>query len=97
MAHSTAFETMKDKADEMSNKACGAIHVAEDAAVDCARKAQSSLDALAKAATSYVEQGQQRAQELSRTVSGKVQERPVSALLAAAGLGFLLGVILNRR
>ena len=97
MAHSNTCQTMKETADQLSSRACGAMNQAQDAASDWAQKAQNNLEALSKAANQYVEQGQQTAQKLGRTVSGKVQERPVAALLAAAGLGFLLAVIIHRR
>jgi len=88
---------MKEAGDQLSGKACGAMRTAEQTAGEWTQIAQNNLDSLARAASGYVEQGQQKARELGRTVTGEVQERPVAALLAAAGLGFLLGVILKRR
>jgi len=88
---------MNKAADQLGTTACEALHGTQETAGEWAQKAQNNLESLTKVAAGYVEQGQQKAQELGRMVSGQVQVRPVSALLAAAGLGFLLGVVLNRR
>jgi ElaB/YqjD/DUF883 family membrane-anchored ribosome-binding protein len=97
MNNSTTCETMKEAGGQMGAKACGALQSAQETAGEWTQKAQGNLESLTKAASDYVEQGQRKAQELGRSVSGKVQERPAAALLVAAGLGFLLGVILKRR
>ena len=80
-----------------ARKACQAMRTAEQTAGDWTHKAQDNLDSLARVASGYVAQGQKKSEELGHTVSGEVRERPVAALLAAAGLGFLLGVLLKRR
>ncbi len=88
---------MKETGGQLGSQACEAMRSAQQTAGDWTQKAQDNLQSLTKVASDYVGQGQQKAQELGRTISGKVQERPVAALLAAAGLGLLLGVILKRR
>ena len=100
MSHSTARETMDtlhQTANQLGANACGVMRNAQDTASDWTQKAQENLESLANATSDYVEQGQKKAQELGRTVTDKVHERPLAALLAAAGAGFLLGVILKRR
>jgi ElaB/YqjD/DUF883 family membrane-anchored ribosome-binding protein len=56
-----------------------------------------SIDALRERANEYVEQGRERATEFVEDVEGKIQERPVVALLVAAAVGFVLGCFLSRR
>ncbi len=97
MTHSSTCQTVKDVSNQLSATACGAARTAEEAVGQWTEKAQNNLETMTKAASSYAEQGQQKAQELGRAVTGKVKERPLATLLAAAGLGFLLGVMLRRR
>ncbi len=97
MAHSTTRDKVMEAGDQLSAKACGVIRTAEQTAGDLAQKAQERLDSLSQVASDYVQQGQKKAQQLTRSVSGEVRERPMAALLAAAGLGLLIGVYLKRR
>ncbi|MGA2253618.1 MAG: hypothetical protein ABSG53_03075 [Thermoguttaceae bacterium] len=100
MAHSTTSETMdklQQSADQLGTNACGMMRSAQETAADWTQKAQDNLEALSNAASGYVEEGQKTAKALGRTVSQKVQESPVAALLLAAGLGILVGIMLKRR
>ena len=47
-------------------------------------------------ATEYYEQGRQRAQEMEQNLEQYVQEKPIQALLIAAGVGMLLGILWKR-
>jgi ElaB/YqjD/DUF883 family membrane-anchored ribosome-binding protein len=47
-------------------------------------------------ATDYYEQGRQRATEMEQSLEQYVQEKPIQALLIAAGVGMLLGVLWKR-
>ncbi len=47
-------------------------------------------------ATDYYEQGRQRATEMEQSLEQYVQEKPIQALLMAAGVGMLLGVLWKR-
>jgi len=92
-----AVERAQQAAAEMGDKAAGAVRAARETAGDWTQKAQEHLRPITDAASSYIEQGRQKAEAIGHTVTDQVQERPVSALLAAAGIGFLLGVLLVRR
>ena len=48
-------------------------------------------------ASEYYEQGRQRAMEMEQTLEDYVQEKPIQALLIAAGVGMLLGILWKRR
>jgi len=47
-------------------------------------------------ANDYYEQGRQRAMEMEQTLEEYVQEKPIQALLIAAGAGLLLGLLWKR-
>jgi len=47
-------------------------------------------------ANEYYEQGRQRAMEMEQTLEDYVQEKPIQALLIAAGAGMLLGLLWKR-
>jgi ElaB/YqjD/DUF883 family membrane-anchored ribosome-binding protein len=97
MSQSTACETMKEAVQQVGAKSRETVREAEDAVGQWTQKARENLQSIRNAASACVSRGQEKAGELGRTVSGKVQEWPVAALLAAASLGFLLGVVLKRR
>jgi ElaB/YqjD/DUF883 family membrane-anchored ribosome-binding protein len=65
-------------------------HEGVDAVVD-------SIDTLRERATDYVDQGRERVTELADTFEESIQERPLAAILIAAGVGFLLGCFIARR
>ena len=52
---------------------------------------------LADAASGYARQGRERIKEFGETVGEQVQERPLTTLLLALGLGLLLGAFFARR
>lgn len=47
-------------------------------------------------ASEYYEQGRQRAMEMEQSLEQYVQEKPIQALLMAAGVGLLLGILWKR-
>lgn len=47
-------------------------------------------------ANDYYEQGRQRAMEMEQSLEQYVQEKPIQALLIAAGVGMLFGMIWKR-
>ena len=47
-------------------------------------------------ASEYYEQGRQRAMEMEQSLEQYVQEKPIQALLIAAGVGMLFGMLWKR-
>jgi len=45
----------------------------------------------------YIERGRDRAIEIERTLEDQIRDQPLKAVLAAAGIGFVLGVFFMRR
>ena len=58
--------------------------------------AQQRYEQLRSQATDYYEQGRQRAQEWEQNLENYVHEKPLQAVLIAAGVGMLLGVLWKR-
>ena len=59
-------------------------------------QAGQQFEQMREQASDYYEQGRQRAMEMEQTLEQYVQEKPIQALLIAAGVGMLLGMIWKR-
>jgi len=59
-------------------------------------QATQRYEQLRDQATDYYEQGRQRAQEWEKSLEDYVHEKPLQAVLIAAGVGMLLGVLWKR-
>ena len=59
-------------------------------------QATQQYDQLREQAGEYYEQGRQRAMEMEQNLEQYVQEKPIQALLMAAGVGLLLGILWKR-
>ena len=59
-------------------------------------QASQQYDQLRQQASDYYEQGRQRAMEYEQNLEQYVQEKPIQALLIAAGVGMLLGILWKR-
>jgi len=55
------------------------------------------LDHLRERAGEIVERGKSKAIELKDGVADRVSERPMAAILVAAGVGLLVGIMVGRR
>jgi ElaB/YqjD/DUF883 family membrane-anchored ribosome-binding protein len=58
--------------------------------------AREKFEHLRDGAADYYEQGREKAQEWQHGVEQYVQEQPIKALLIAAGVGVLLGILWKR-
>ena len=77
-----ATAQIRDKAAEMA----GAV---KDAATEQYERVRDTAE-------EYYERGRDKAQEWERGVEEYVQEKPIKALLIAAGVGLALGILLKR-
>ena len=55
------------------------------------------VDEIAGTAHELYERGRDRAEEFRNSVDGYIKERPMRAMMIAAGVGLCLGLILARR
>src|SRR5437762_2395643 len=58
--------------------------------------AKEQYENLREQASEYYDQGRQMVNEYQQTLENYVQEQPVKALLIAAGVGMLLGILWRR-
>lgn len=59
--------------------------------------AGDTVDFISKNAVEYYKQGMQEARKVEKTVSSKIKEKPLQAVMIAAGIGLVLGALWKRR
>jgi ElaB/YqjD/DUF883 family membrane-anchored ribosome-binding protein len=59
-------------------------------------QAQQKYNELSDQAREYYDQGRQKAQEWEQGLESYIQEKPMQAVLIAAGVGVLLGLLWKR-
>ncbi|HEY2588320.1 MAG TPA: hypothetical protein VGI81_21450 [Tepidisphaeraceae bacterium] len=59
-------------------------------------QAQQKYNEMSDQAREYYEQGRQKAQEWEQGLESYIQEKPLQAVLIAAGVGVLLGLLWKR-
>jgi ElaB/YqjD/DUF883 family membrane-anchored ribosome-binding protein len=82
-------ENLKDKAAEVTQNLRDIGSQVRDAAND-------KYSQLRDQAGDYYRHGRETAQELEQSLEGYIQEKPLQAVLIAAGVGILLGVLWKR-
>ena len=60
-------------------------------------QAREKYNELSDSAHQYYEQGRQKAQEWEQGIESYIQEKPLQAVLIAAGVGLILGMLWKRR
>jgi ElaB/YqjD/DUF883 family membrane-anchored ribosome-binding protein len=91
---------LKDKAQEVGQNLRdlgGQVRdVAREKYEQVSGQAREKYEQVAGQARDYYEQGRDQAQQWEQTLESYVQEKPIQALLIAAGVGVLLGVLWKR-
>lgn len=59
--------------------------------------AGDAADFISKNAGEYYKQGVQEARKMEKSIEGKIKEKPLQAVLIAAGIGLVLGALWKRR
>lgn len=59
--------------------------------------AEQVIDDIKRQAADYVQQGKETAAEMAAAIEQQIRKRPVEAAAVAAGIGFALGLLWNRR
>ena len=75
----------------------GVLHSVRQLGSDVSRSMRSRAKEFGETATIVFDKGREKARDFKQSVEERVQQRPVTSLLAAAGLGLLIGVIYGRR
>lgn len=96
------------KTDKLTKTANGLANKADGKISDLARKAETAarraetvlhdgVETLRTQSRVYADQAVEKFEHAQESVREQVRERPLTGLLAAAGVGFLLGLLVARR
>jgi ElaB/YqjD/DUF883 family membrane-anchored ribosome-binding protein len=89
-AVSQVADHVRDKAAEVTEQVREIGHKVRDAA-------SGTYGQVRDQAVGYVNQGKETAEEWEKSLETYVQEKPLQAVLLAAGVGLLLGLLWKRR
>jgi ElaB/YqjD/DUF883 family membrane-anchored ribosome-binding protein len=59
--------------------------------------AQEQFEGVRDTMSTYYEQGRERALDLEHSLENRVRERPISSIVVATGIGFLIGMLWMRK
>lgn len=90
-------EQMQEAHEVTGEQVSDVMESLRDAGTRARRLAQRQLGNLRETASGYVDQGRQRAKQVSDTIEHRIVETPFTSILVAAGVGFLFGILWNRR
>ena len=90
-------DTLRSMREDVTEKASTISKDLQSAGSSAKRTAADSAEALRETANEYLEQGRTRVRELGDTVQHRVQEQPMTSILVATAIGFLIGVLCVRR
>jgi ElaB/YqjD/DUF883 family membrane-anchored ribosome-binding protein len=88
---------LKNEAASVAEHASALAQDVRDLGHAAKRTVSDSADALRETANDYLEQGKTKAREAGEMVQEKVGEKPITSLLVAASIGFLIGALWVRR
>jgi ElaB/YqjD/DUF883 family membrane-anchored ribosome-binding protein len=84
------MENLRDKAGDIKSSL-------QDMGSSAKQMAQEQFAGMRESMSSYYEQGRERATELEQSLENRVREKPISSILVATGLGFLIGMLWMRK
>jgi ElaB/YqjD/DUF883 family membrane-anchored ribosome-binding protein len=90
-------QTDSSAADELKDKASEIGHNIRELGGKLGDAAQEQYVGFRDRAAGYFENGRERVRKVEEGVESYIQEKPVQALLMAAGVGMLLGWLWRRR
>jgi ElaB/YqjD/DUF883 family membrane-anchored ribosome-binding protein len=91
-----AVESANAAVDQVKGKAGEVAQAVRDAGSQVRDAATEKYAQVRDQASQYVNDGRQRAEEWEHSLESYVQEKPLQAVLLAAGIGLLLGLIWKR-
>ncbi len=59
--------------------------------------AQEQYEGVRDTVSTYYDQGRERAMEFEQSLERRIQDRPISSVLVATGIGFLIGLVWMRK
>ena len=103
-----AKSTSAKTAAKLSKTANGVANKADDKITEIARRAETAarraeavlhdcVDTLRTQTRAYADQAVERIEQAQAVVSERVREKPITGVLAAAGVGLLVGMLISGR
>jgi ElaB/YqjD/DUF883 family membrane-anchored ribosome-binding protein len=89
--------TVRSKRSDVTEQASTIAKDLQEVGASAKRMATDSVETLRETANEYLDQGRARVRELGDTVQTRIQEQPMTSILVATAVGFLLGVLWVRR
>jgi ElaB/YqjD/DUF883 family membrane-anchored ribosome-binding protein len=89
-------ETAGEFKENIKQGASQAMGNLRDMGEDVKQRAQEGFETFRDTAADYMEQGRARAQDFGVTLERQIRAQPVTSILVAAGVGFLIGALWSR-
>jgi ElaB/YqjD/DUF883 family membrane-anchored ribosome-binding protein len=89
--------SVRSKRDNITEQASTIAKDFQEVGNTARRMASDSVETIRDSANQYLDEGRARVRELSETMQHRVQDQPMTSVLIAAGIGFVLGVLWVRR
>jgi ElaB/YqjD/DUF883 family membrane-anchored ribosome-binding protein len=96
-AHSSKSMADRPGMDQLREKSSDVKASLQDMGTSAKQFAQEKFEDVRDSMVGYYEQGRDKAIELEHSLENRVRERPLSSLLVATGLGFLIGMLWMRK
>jgi ElaB/YqjD/DUF883 family membrane-anchored ribosome-binding protein len=96
-SHSHGHSDGHSAAEDLKDKAADVVEDVRAMGGQVGKVAREQYENLRSKASDYVEQGREKAEEWEDSVESYIKAKPVQALLMAAGVGVILGLLWRRR
>jgi ElaB/YqjD/DUF883 family membrane-anchored ribosome-binding protein len=90
-------EKVQDIKQNLQDLGSGARQMANEQLQNLRTAASDQLQNVRSTASDYFEQGRSKAMDMERTLESQIRDQPLRAVLIAAGIGLVFGVLWNRR
>jgi ElaB/YqjD/DUF883 family membrane-anchored ribosome-binding protein len=95
-AHSKSM-THRPGMDQLREKSSDIKHNLQEMGTAAKQAAQEQLSGVRDSMVGYYEQGREKAIEFEHSLENRIREKPLSSVLVATGLGFLIGMFWMRK
>jgi ElaB/YqjD/DUF883 family membrane-anchored ribosome-binding protein len=92
-----ASSNVRSKRSDVSEQASTIAKDLQEVGASARRMAGDGMEALRETANEYLDESRAKVREFGDTVSTRIQEQPMTSILVATAVGFLLGVLWVRR
>ena len=90
-------QNVQDLGSQAKTVAREQVQALKDSAGNYMEQGRDQLDSLRQSAGEYMEQGRQRAIDMERSLESQIRAQPLRAVLIAAGVGMVAGILFCRR